>query len=90
MTKSELIDKMAEASDMSKVAAGKALSAVLDGVKVSLKKGQKVSLVGFGTFSVTKRKARKGRNPKTGETIKIAAAKVPKFTAGKGLKDAIK
>ncbi len=90
MTKSELIDKMAEAADISKVAAGKALSAVLDGVKVSLKKGQKVSLVGFGTFSVTKRKARKGRNPKTGETIKIAAAKVPKFTAGKGLKDAIK
>lgn len=90
MTKSELIDKMAEAADISKVAAGKALGAVLDGVKVSLKKGQKVSLVGFGTFSVTKRKARKGRNPKTGETIKIAAAKVPKFTAGKGLKDAIK
>ncbi len=81
---------MADAADISKVAAGKALAALMDGIKVSLKKGQKVSLVGFGTFSVSKRKARKGRNPKTGEAIKIAAAKVPKFTAGKGLKDAIK
>lgn len=90
MTKSELIDKMADAADISKVAAGKALAALMDGVKASLKKGNKVSLVGFGTFSITKRKARKGRNPKTGEAIKIAAAKVPKFTAGKGLKDAVK
>ena len=90
MTKAELIDKMAEAADISKVAAGKALGAAIDGVKVALKKGQKVSLVGFGTFSVTKRKARKGRNPKTGEAIKIAAAKVPKFTAGKDLKAAVK
>ncbi len=90
MTKSELIDKMAESADISKVAAGKALTALMDGVKATLKKGNKVSLVGFGTFSITKRKARKGRNPKTGEAIKIAAAKVPKFTAGKGLKDAVK
>ncbi len=90
MTKSELIDKMADSADISKVAAGKALAALMDGVKASLKKGNKVSLVGFGTFSITKRKARKGRNPKTGEAIKIAAAKVPKFTAGKGLKDAVK
>lgn len=90
MTKAELIDKMADAADISKAAAGKALGAMLDGVKISLKKGNKVSLVGFGTFSVSKRKARKGRNPKTGEAIKIAAAKVPKFSAGKGLKDAIK
>ena len=90
MTKTELIDKMAQTADISKVAAAKALGAMLDGVKTSLKKGLKVSLVGFGTFSVSKRKARKGRNPKTGEAIKIAAAKVPKFTAGKGLKDAIK
>jgi DNA-binding protein HU-beta len=90
LTKAELVDKMADAADISKAAAGKALGAMLDGVKGSLKKGQKVSLVGFGTFSVSKRKARKGRNPKTGEAIKIAAAKVPKFTAGKGLKDAIK
>ncbi|MHB8173032.1 MAG: HU family DNA-binding protein [Nitrospirota bacterium] len=90
MTKAEIIEKMADSAEISKAAAGKALAACLDSVKVSLKKGQKVSLVGFGTFSVTKRKARKGRNPKTGETIKIAAAKVPKFSAGKGLKDAIK
>lgn len=90
MTKSELIDKMADSADISKVAAGKALAALMDGVKAALKKGNKVSLVGFGTFSITKRKARKGRNPKTGEAIKIAAAKVPKFTAGKGLKDAVK
>jgi DNA-binding protein HU-beta len=90
LTKSELIDKMAESADISKVAAGKALTALMDGVKATLKKGNKVSLVGFGTFSITKRKARKGRNPKTGEAIKIAAAKVPKFTAGKGLKDAVK
>ena len=90
MTKAEMIEKMADSADISKAAAGKALAACLDSVKVSLKKGQKVSLVGFGTFSVTKRKARKGRNPKTGETIKIAAAKVPKFSAGKGFKDALK
>ncbi len=90
MTKSELIDKMADSADISKVAAGKALAALMDGIKASLKKGNKVSLVGFGTFSITKRKARKGRNPKTGEAIKIAAAKVPRFTAGKGLKDAVK
>jgi len=90
MTKAELIDKMAGSAEISKVAAGKALAAAIDGIKASLKKGQKVSLVGFGTFSVTKRKARKGRNPKTGAEIKIAAAKVPKFTAGKGLKDAVK
>ncbi|MGA2192230.1 MAG: HU family DNA-binding protein [Nitrospirota bacterium] len=90
MTKSELVDKMADSAEISKVAAGRALSALLDGVKASLKKGQKVSLVGFGTFSVSKRKARKGRNPKTGEAIKIAASKVPKFSAGKGFKDAIK
>jgi DNA-binding protein HU-beta len=81
---------MADSADISKVAAGKALAALMDGVKAALKKGNKVSLVGFGTFSITKRKARKGRNPKTGEAIKIAAAKVPKFTAGKGLKDAVK
>jgi DNA-binding protein HU-beta len=90
LTKAELVDKMAEAADISKVAAGKSLAAALDGIKASLKKGQKVSLVGFGTFSVSKRKARKGRNPKTGEAIKIPAAKVPKFTAGKDLKTAVK
>ncbi len=90
MTKSDLIDKVASDVGLSKVDAGKALDAVLDNIRKSLKKNQKVTLVGFGTFSVTKRKARKGRNPRTGEEIKIAAAKVPKFIPGKGLKDAIK
>ncbi len=90
MTKSDLIDKVASDAGLSKVDAGKALDAVLDNIRKSLKKNQKVTLVGFGTFSVTKRKARKGRNPRTGEEIKIAAAKVPKFIPGKGLKDAIK
>ena len=89
MTKNELIDKMAESAEISKAAAGKALTAFMDGVKLTLKKGDKVSLVGFGSFSVSKRKARTGRNPKTGEAIKIAAANLPKFTAGKGLKDAV-
>lgn len=90
MTKAELIEKMADSAEISKAAATRALAAFMDGIKVSLKKGNKVSLVGFGTFSVSKRKARKGRNPKTGEVIKIAAAKVPRFSAGKGLKDAVK
>ena len=90
MTKAELIDKIAALAKISKADAERALNALLDSVKMSLKKGQKVTLVGFGTFSVSKRKARKGRNPRTGETIKIPAAKVPKFTAGKAFKDAIK
>jgi len=90
MTKADLIDKIASSAALSKTDAGKALDATIDAIKSSLKKGQKVTLVGFGTFSVSKRKARKGRNPRTGAEIKIAAAKVPKFTAGKTLKDAIK
>jgi DNA-binding protein HU-beta len=90
MTKAELIDKVASTVKVSKADASKALDAALDAVTGPLKKGQKVTLVGFGTFSVSKRKARKGRNPRTGETIKIAAHKVPKFTAGKTLEDAIK
>ncbi|MCE5312474.1 MAG: HU family DNA-binding protein [Nitrospiraceae bacterium] len=90
MTKAELIEKIAAGAGLTKTDAGKALDSALDAVKVSLKKGQKVTLVGFGTFSVSKRKARKGRNPKTGAEIKIAATKVPKFTAGKTLKDSIK
>jgi len=90
LTKAELIDKMAEDAGITKAAAGKALSSMIQSIKASLKKNKKVSLVGFGTFSVSKRKARKGRNPQTGEAIKIAAAKVPKFTAGKGLKDFVK
>jgi DNA-binding protein HU-beta len=90
MTKAELIEKMAGDADVSKAAAGKALDSFIEGVKKSLKKGDKVTLVGFGTFSVSKRGARKGRNPRTGETIKIKASKAPKFTAGKAFKDAIK
>jgi DNA-binding protein HU-beta len=90
MTKAELIEKMAKDADVSKAAAAKALDSFIDGVKKSLKKGDKVTLVGFGTFSVSKRSARKGRNPRTGETIKIKASKAPKFTSGKAFKDAIK
>jgi len=90
MTKAELVAKMAKDADISKAAAGKALDSMIDGVKKTLKKGNKVSLVGFGTFSISKRKARTGRNPQTGATIKIAARKVPKFSAGKAFKDAVK
>ncbi|MBI5640403.1 MAG: HU family DNA-binding protein [Nitrospirae bacterium] len=90
MTKTELIDKIAAGAGLSKADASRSLDATLDAVKASLKKGQKVTLVGFGTFAVTKRKARKGRNPRTGQVINIPAAKTPKFTAGKALKDAVK
>ena len=90
MTKAELIDKIASSAGLSKADASRALDATFDAIKTSLKKGQKVTLVGFGTYSVTKRKARKGRNPRTGEVINIPAAKTPKFTAGKALKDALK
>ena len=90
MTKADLIDAMAEGADISKAAAGKALDSLTTSIAKSLKKGNKVTLVGFGTFAVTKRKARKGRNPRTGETIKIAASKSPKFSPGKSFKDAIK
>jgi len=89
MTKVELIDKMAKDADISKAAAQKAMDSFMDGIKKALKKGNKVTLVGFGTFSVAKRAARKGRNPQTGETIKIKASKSPKFKAGKAFKDAI-
>ncbi len=90
MTKTELVDKVSSQAGLSKADAGRALDATLESVKGALKKGQKVTLVGFGTFSVSKRKARKGRNPRTGTEIKIPAMKVPKFTAGKGLKDGIR
>ena len=76
-------------ADISKAAAGRALEGFLEGVKRSLKKGDPVTLVGFGTFGVSKRKARTGRNPRTGEAIKIKAAKVPSFRAGKALKEAV-
>jgi DNA-binding protein HU-beta len=89
VNKSELIEHIAKQSDLSKAAAGRALEALIGGVKTTLKKGGSVSLVGFGTFSVTKRAARAGRNPRTGAAIKIKAAKVPKFRAGKALKDAL-
>lgn len=89
MTKVELIDKMASDASISKAAAQKAMDSFMDGIKKALKKGNKVTLVGFGTFSVSKRAARKGRNPQTGETIKIKASTSPKFKAGKAFKDAI-
>ena len=90
MTKAELVEKMASDADISKATAGKALDSFVDAVIKTVKKGNKVALVGFGTFSVSKRKARTGRNPQTGATIKIAARKVPKFSAGKAFKDAVK
>lgn len=89
MNKSELIDQIASSADISKAAAGRAVDATIAAVKAALKKGGEVSLVGFGTFYVGKRAARTGRNPQTGASIKIKAAKVPKFRAGKGLKDAV-
>jgi len=89
VNKSELIDAIAAGADISKAAAGRALDSMLGSVTDSLQKGEQVSLVGFGTFSVKERAARQGRNPKTGETIQIKAAKVPGFKAGKALKDAV-
>lgn len=89
MNKSELIDAIAKDADMSKAAAGRALDAAVSAVKGALKKGDMVTLVGFGTFYVGKRAARNGRNPRTGATIKIKAAQTPKFRAGKALKDAV-
>ncbi len=89
MNKGELIEHIAKQADLSKAAATRALEAVIGGVRTTLKKGGTVSLVGFGTFSVTKRAARTGRNPRTGAAIKIKAAKVPKFRPGKALKDAL-
>jgi DNA-binding protein HU-beta len=90
MTKTDIVEKIAKDADISKAAAEKALNSFMDIVKKALKKGDKVALVGFGTFAISKRAARNGRNPRTGETIKIKAAKVPKFTAGKGFKDSVK
>ena len=89
MTKQNLITKAAEEAGTTKAAAEKVLKSVLSSIEKALKKGDKVSLVGFGTFYVAKRKARQGRNPATGKPIKIPAAKVPKFRAGKNLKDAV-
>lgn len=89
MNKSELIDAIAKSADLSKASAGRALDATITSVKTAMKKGDMITLVGFGTFYVGKRAARNGRNPRTGGTIKIKAAKVPKFRAGKALKDAV-
>ena len=89
MNKTELIEHIAKSADISKVAAARSLDAVIDAVTTSLKNNDSVTLVGFGTFSVGERAARSGRNPRTGEVIKIKSAKVPKFRAGKLLKDAV-
>ena len=89
MNKSELVEAVAKASKLSKSDAQDAVEAVIGSVTKALKKGDTVALVGFGTFSVKKRAARTGRNPRTGETIKIKASKIPSFKAGKGLKDAV-
>ena len=90
MNKSELVSAIAKEADVTKEVAGSTLDATIEAVTKSLKKGDSVTLVGFGTFQVKERSAREGRNPKTGETIQIAASKVPSFKAGKGLKDAVK
>ena len=89
MNKSDLVDAIADSAGLSKADAGRALDAVVDTVTAALKGGDAVSLVGFGTFSVRDRAARTGRNPRTGETIQIAASKNPAFKAGKALKDAV-
>jgi DNA-binding protein HU-beta len=89
MNKAELIDAVADAADISKAAATRAVDGALASITKALKKGDAVTLVGFGTFSVRKRKARTGRNPRTGEAIDIKASKVPGFKPGKALKDAL-
>ena len=89
MNKTELIEHIAKQADISKAAAGRAIEAVMGGVRTTLKKGGTVSLVGFGSFAVTKRAARAGRYPRTGAVIKIKSSKVPKFRPGKALKDAL-
>lgn len=89
MNKSELIDAIASEADISKASAGRALDSMINSITGALSKGDSVSLVGFGTFTVKERAARTGRNPQTGATIQIKAAKVPGFKAGKALKDAV-
>jgi DNA-binding protein HU-beta len=89
VNKNELVDAVAANASLKKADAVKAVDAVFDSISDALKKGDEVRLVGFGTFSVSNRAATEGRNPRTGETIHIAASKQPKFRAGKGLKDAI-
>ncbi len=89
MNKTDLIDVVAESADLPKASAGRAVDAMVNAITKALKKNDEVTLVGFGTFSVRKRAARAGRNPRTGATIKIAASKVPAFKPGKALKDAV-
>jgi len=89
VNKTELVDAVAQGADISKAAATRAVDTMLDSITDSLKKGDQVTLVGFGTFSVRDRQARTGRNPRTGDTINIPASKMPGFKAGKALKDAV-
>jgi len=89
VNKADMIEHIAQSAEISKLAAERAVDALVGAVKSSLKKGQMVTLVGFGSFYVSKRIARTGRNPRTGEALKIAAARVPKFRAGKALKEAL-
>jgi len=89
VNKTELIEHIAKNADLSKAAATRALEATMGAITTTLRKGGAVTLVGFGTFAVGKRAARTGRNPRTGAAVKIKASKVPKFKAGKGLKDAV-
>ena len=90
MTKEQLVDKMATDAGITKTQAKRALQSMMTNITKSLKKGNKVTFVGFGTFDVVKRKARTGRNPQTGAVLRIPGGKVPKFKAGKGLRDAIR
>lgn len=89
MNKAELIDKVAQSAELNKASATRVVEAMFDSITNALRQGDTVNIVGFGTFSVSQRAARTGRNPRTGETINIAASKTPKFKAGKGLKDAV-
>ena len=89
MNKSELIDHIASQAELSKIDAGKAVDALVDGIAMSLRQGKKVTLVGFGTFSTSDRKARTGRNPRTGESIEIEAKRVARFKPGKELADRV-
>lgn len=90
MTKEQMIERMATEAGITKAQATRAMKSMITNITKSLKKGNKVTFVGFGSFDVTKRKARTGRNPQTGAEIRIPAAKVPKFKAGKALKDAVR
>ncbi|MBP1150906.1 MULTISPECIES: HU family DNA-binding protein [Methylocaldum] len=89
MNKAELIDAIAKSADLTKADAGRALDGMIDAITIALKNGETVSLVGFGSFGVKERAERQGRNPQTGNTITIKAAKIPSFKAGKALKDAV-